>query len=210
MADIAASDRRSVSPQRAADDARRVLALFLGKPRRGDRPRLLCAARARGDFCAVCRARTGRPPHFTDAKLMPPSWEEGGRAGIPARHRRGRPRHPLAAHLRRRASRSSSASWSWPSPLTSGIVIGLDRRLFPRLGRHRDHAPDGHHPGVSLAAPGAGSRRRPRTGPDQRDDRNRARLPAAFRAADARIASCRSGRKDYVVSARVAGAGRSG
>jgi dipeptide transport system permease protein len=38
---------------------------------------------------------------YRDALLVPPVWQEGGSRGLPARHRRGRPRHPLAADLRR-------------------------------------------------------------------------------------------------------------
>ena len=41
--------------------------------------------------------------------------------------------------------------------LVSGIVARPARRLFPRLGRRADHARHGHHPGLPVAAAGAGA-----------------------------------------------------
>jgi hypothetical protein len=91
------------------------------------------------------------------------------------------------------------------------VVVGIaadrrhrdrrDRGLFPRLGRHDDHAGDGRHPRLPVAAAGAGAGRDPGPDADERDDRHRHRAAAAFRAADPRrVLSERT--RDYVVSAR--------
>ena len=110
----------------------------------------------------------------------------GGRPrGLSARHRRRRPRHALAAALRR-ALLAVHRRHRDLDRAGRRHIRRRHRRLFRRLGRHRDHARHGRHPGVPLAASGAGAGRgaRPRT--DQRHDCHRARAAAAFRAPDAR------------------------
>ena len=42
-------------------------------------------------------------PHQRRGFLKPPFWQAGGSLAAPARHRRHRPRHPFAPHLRRAA-----------------------------------------------------------------------------------------------------------
>ncbi len=54
---------------------------------------------------------------------------------------------------------------SWSSlALVGGIIARPARRLFPRLGRRADHARHGPHPGLPVAASGAGPGR-PSSGP---------------------------------------------
>ena len=109
-----------------------VLLVLVGDPRAAARP---------------ARARRAVP----DAFLTPPVWEAGGKSALPARHRRRRPRHPLAPHPRRALlaadrrlssspSRSSAASRSACSPAisaagsTSLIMRVMDIILaFPSL-----------------------------------------------------------------------------
>ena len=52
---------------------------------------------------------------YRDALLVPPVWQEGGRAELPAGDRRGRTGHAVAADLRRAVFACSSGSSSWPS-----------------------------------------------------------------------------------------------
>ena len=66
--------------------------------------------------------------------------------------------------------------------MVTGVTLGRDRRLLPRLGRRADHAGDGHHPRLPLAAAGAGAGLDPRQGPVQRHARHRAGAAAALRA----------------------------
>ena len=88
---------------RAARPAARVLGLFQREPRRRGRAR----RRRRGDRLMAIFANViaPYPPDLTNNAvfLKPPAWQAGGSLGVSARHRRHRPRHPLAAHLRRAA-----------------------------------------------------------------------------------------------------------
>ena len=72
---------------------------------------------------------------YRDALLVPPVWQEGGRAELPARHRRGRPRHPLAADLRRALFAVHRRSSWWPSRWSAASRRPVCR-LLRRLGRY--------------------------------------------------------------------------
>ena len=170
---------------------------------------VLVAADAGGALRAAARAAPARRSSSATRSCRPPAWQAGGSLALPARHRRGRPRHPLAPDLRRALLAVRSASSSSRSAL-----VGRHRRwacvagYCPRLGRDADHAASWtsswRFPSLLLAlvlvailGPG----------PVQRHDRDRDRLHAAFRPADPRRGASPSCAKDYVTGARVAGAG---
>ena len=98
------------------------------------------------------RHRPARPDPAEPRRVPPAARLAGGRLLVlPARHRRGRPRHPLAHHLRRpllapdRRHRHHALAHRRRGP-------GPGRRLRPRLGRDPDHAAHGHHPGPAQPA----------------------------------------------------------
>ena len=112
----------------------------------------------------------------------------GGRrlVALPARHRRRRARHAVAAHLRR-------ARVAVHRRLRHGVsfVIGVGARAARRDGgpiaRRRHHPRDGPHDGGAEPRAGDPGRRDPRAEPDEHDRRRHHRLPAALRAAGARL-----------------------
>ena len=117
---------------------------------------------------------------------------DGGRLDrVPARHRCGRPRHPLAHHLRRallvddRPDRGDPVALGRHQPRPR-------RRLLPRLDRDHDHAPDGHHPGAAEPVARDRDRGDPRARPRQCDDRGRDRLFAALHAPCPRLGDHRA------------------
>ena len=107
-------------------------------------------------------------------------------AAVPARHRRGRPRHALAPDLRRALLAAHRRSSSSRFALIGGIILGLLAGYFRGWVDVADHARHGHHPGLPVAAAGAGAGRHPRPRPVQRHAGHRAGAAAAFRPADAR------------------------
>ena len=150
----AAAGRRRGSP-----GLREFWYYFSQNTRRRHRPRRLRRCSSLVAIFAPCSRRTIRPTSIATRFLTPPVWQEGGDPQVPPRHRRGRPRHPLAPDLRRalfaahRRRRRHHRAHRRHHPRPA-------RRLFPRLGRRADHARHGHHPGLPLAAAGAGAGRR--------------------------------------------------
>ena len=124
-------------------------------PRRDRRAAAAGAVRRR-------RSRRIRPiSPIPRRSCKPPVWQEGGSLRLSARHRRGRPRHPLAPDLRRAAVAADRPR--------RGRALAR-RRHRARPGRRllraasieiADHAADGHHPGA--AEPAARDRRSSRS-----------------------------------------------
>ena len=174
----------------AARAAARVLALFQREPGRGRRPRrdaLVVSRRAVRRRHRAARAVPAVPRPFPGAAGL-----AGGRQrGVPARHRRGRPRHPLAHHLRRALLAADRPDRGHALALGRHRA-GPRRRLLPRLARDHDHAPDGHHPGAAEPAAGDRDRGDPRARADQRHDRGRGHLSAALHPADPRLGDRRA------------------
>ncbi len=109
-----------------------------------------------GLFLVVCVAgalraldRALRPDR--PESILVPSQTAVRRALV--RHRLLRPRHALAHPLRRRASRSPSASCRSASALVVGSADRHDRRILRRRGGHRPHADHGRVPRVPDADP---------------------------------------------------------
>ena len=121
-----------------AASAARVLALFLRQPRRGRRPR-----RHRRSWCwwrssrRRDRAALARSHQYRERFLQPPFWQEGGSLDLSARHRRDRPRHPLAPDLRRAPLAARSASSSSRSRSSSASCSGLVAGFFRGCDRDR-------------------------------------------------------------------------
>ena len=93
---------RSRRRHQAARPAARLLGLLQRQSRRGGGPDLRDRDRAHRDL----RERAGAVPARSHQQRGVPeaAGVAGGRlVGLPARHRRHRPRHPVAAHLRRAA-----------------------------------------------------------------------------------------------------------
>ena len=122
---------------------------------------------------------------FRDHFLTPPMWQQGGTAAFPlGTDDVGR---DVLSRLIYGARLSLLIGISVVTlSLSCGIVLGSDRRLRRRPGRHRDHAADGHRAGVPQPAAGHRHRRHPRPRPVQRDDRGRRRHAAQLHAPDAR------------------------
>ena len=130
---------------------------------------------------------------FRDAVRAPPVWEAGGSLALPARHRRRRPRHAVAADLRR-------ARLAVHRPVGDERLLRARRRCSASSARWRgslvdvvDHPRDG--PDHGGAEPGAGDsrRRHPRPEPRQHDRRGDDRLSAALCAPGARLGARRTG-----------------
>ena len=129
------------------------------------------------------------------------------RRRLPPRHRRGRARRALAAHLgrprlaprRRHPRRPSRWSLSVPLGLFSGYVGRLDRRAH-----HAAHRRDAGHP---LPHRGHRARRLPGPEPHQRHDRDRDRGPAHVPPAR-RAAPCSASRRRTTWSPRARWAAR--
>jgi dipeptide transport system permease protein len=140
-----------------------------------------------------------------EAILLPPAWSEGGNLGfLLGTDAVGR--DIFSRLLTAPAFRSSSAVVVVVLALTTGIFIGLIAGFFRGWDRHRDHAHDGHHPGLPVAPARACARSPCSARPHQRDDRHCAScLSRTSSASPARVMAEKG--KDYVVSARVAGAG---
>ena len=142
---------------------------------------------------------------YRDAVLVPPFWEEGARASfLLGTDAVGR---DILSRLIYGARYSLFIGVIVTViALVGGIVIGVCRRLFPRLGRHGDHAPDGHHPGLPVAAAGAGPGRGARAGLTNAMIAIALVLQPHFvRLTRAAVMAEKS--RDYVVAAKVAGAG---
>ncbi len=133
-------------------------------PRRDPAPRPGRAA-AR----AVRSLRAGPP-----ARLIPPIWYPGGRVGAPARHRRPRPRLPVAASS---MARAISLLIGVSVMLISGMIgtaLGIARRLLRRARRHGRDLRRHHAARDAGGARGARRRRAVRRLARGRDPRARA------------------------------------
>ena len=141
--------RSGVAPRpRAAVAARRLLARLPRKPRRGDRPRRRRDHRAAWRSSPTSSRRTRPSSSSASSCKLPPVWDEGGNWTLPPRHRRARPRHALAPHLRRahlavhrplgdgRLGRRRRRRSGSPPPSCGGIVDVADH------ARHGSHHVD--------------------------------------------------------------------
>ena len=151
-----AGDGRSRPAAPGQSPLARILVLLLGEPRRGHR--------ARGHPGRCCSTHCWRhwiAPHLPDRPirrrvLKPPAWQAGGSC-VRARHRRDRPRHPLAADLRR-APLALDRPRAWSLSVVVGIALGLIAGFARGIVEIADHAADGHR--AHAAEPAAGHRHR--------------------------------------------------
>ena len=163
--------QREASAARRPPRLRGVLACVRAEPRRGHRAR-------RSSSCWSC----WRSAPMSSRRIRPTSntansrWRR--RAGTPAaaalraRHRSGRPRHPVAADPRHAAVAADRHDLGRDLAVARRRSSAC-RRLFSRPRRDVDHAADGRD--ARAAEPAAGHRRRrdSRSRPRQCDVRDR-------------------------------------
>ena len=176
---------------RPADAARRLLGRLPREPRRADRPRRHLDDRADRHLRRLSSRRIRRSSSSATRCARRRSGTTGGTWRYRARHRRRRPRHAVAADLRR-------AGVAVHRPVGDERVVRDRRRARPArrrggvAGRRRDHPRHGPDHGGAEPGDGDPGRRRARSEPRQHHRRGDDRLPAALRAAGARLGARRA------------------